>query len=93
MTPYAHHVPSPRPQNSVSSAQDDTANPAELSFEAAMDELEAIVQRIERGEIGLEESLAQYERGVKLINRCKEVLSMAEQRVEELSPISTSPSA
>ncbi len=60
-----------------------------------MDELESIVQRIERGEIGLEESLAQYERGVKLINRCKEVLSQAEQRVEELSPggDSTSPSA
>lgn len=60
-----------------------------------MDELESIVQRIERGEIGLEESLAQYERGVKLINRCKEVLSQAEQRVEELSSGggSASPSA
>lgn len=76
-------MPSPRPHNT--SSQDDAATAASLSFEAAMDELESIVQRIERGEIGLEESLAQYERGVKLINRCKEVLSQAEQRVEELS--------
>lgn len=56
-----------------------------LSFEDAMNQLETLIERIESGEVGLEESIAEYERGVKLIQRCKGVLSASEQRVEELS--------
>lgn len=60
--------------------------PAEqLTFEQALDELESIIQRIEGGEIGLEKSLTEYERGVELLRRCREVLQRAEQRVDELS--------
>ena len=50
-----------------------------------MAELEGIVARIESGEIGLERSMAEYERGVALVARCRDVLTKAEQRVEELA--------
>lgn len=57
----------------------------ELSFEEALAQLEAIVDKIEGGEVGLESALAEYERGVALLKRCREVLERAEQKVEELS--------
>lgn len=50
-----------------------------------MAQLEQIIERIESGEIGLEKSISEYERGVGLIRRCREVLERAEQRVEELT--------
>lgn len=58
---------------------------AAMSFEAAMEALEEITDRIESGEIGLEQSLAEYERGMRLIARCREMLDKAEHRVAELS--------
>lgn len=60
--------------------------PAEsLSYEQAMAEVEAIADRIESGEAGLEESVASYERGMALIRHCRAMLERAEQRVVELS--------
>lgn len=61
------------------------ADTASLSFEQAVERIEHIVQRIESGEAGLEESISQYERGVALLKRCREILEQAEQRIEELS--------
>lgn len=58
---------------------------AEPDFEKAMAEIEAIVERIEGGEIGLEDALAQYERGVILINQCRARLGRAQQQVEDLT--------
>ena len=58
---------------------------ANQSFETSMQELETLIERIESGEIGLEESIKAYERGVDLIKGCRGVLGAAEQRVEELS--------
>ncbi len=55
------------------------------SFEDALRELEEILQKIEAGEIGLEQSLAQYERGNSLIQYCRGVLGGAEKRIEQLS--------
>ncbi|MFO0832705.1 MAG: exodeoxyribonuclease VII small subunit [Phycisphaerales bacterium] len=55
-----------------------------LSFEAALERLEGIVQRIESGDVGLEQAITEYEQGMALIRRCKDVLARAEQRVEEL---------
>lgn len=52
-----------------------------------MEQLESIVERVEGGEIGLEQALAEYERGVALVRRCREVLQRAELRVEELSKL------
>ena len=56
----------------------------ELSYEAAVAELESIIDRIESGEIGLEASVEAYERGCELVKRCRAVLERAEQRIEEL---------
>ena len=58
---------------------------AEPDFEKAMVEIEAIVERIEGGEVGLEDALAQYERGVTLINQCRSRLGRAQQQVEDLT--------
>jgi exodeoxyribonuclease VII small subunit len=58
--------------------------PESLSFEQALQALEDISQKIEAGEIGLEDSIAEYEHGMALIKRCREVLAKAQQRVDEL---------
>jgi exodeoxyribonuclease VII small subunit len=55
------------------------------SFEEALSELERILSDIEGGEVGLEESLARYERGTFLIQHCRGVLSIAEKQIEILS--------
>ncbi|RBP48295.1 exodeoxyribonuclease VII small subunit [Arenicella xantha] len=56
----------------------------ELDFEHAYQELEAIVDRMERGEQSLEQSLSDFERGVVLMKHCHGVLRDAEQKVEIL---------
>ena len=58
---------------------------AELSFEAALAELERVVARLESGEVALEESLALYERGAALRRHCEERLKAAEARVAEIT--------
>jgi len=57
---------------------------ADLDFETAVTQLEEIIESIESGAIGLEQSLAEYEKGVQLIARCRTILENAEQRVETL---------
>lgn len=57
----------------------------EMGFEASMDEVESIIESIETGALGLDASIDAYERGVKLLGRCREALSSAEQRVEDLT--------
>lgn len=56
-----------------------------LTFEQAVERLEAIIGRIESGEVGLEQSIREYEHGVALLKRCRAILETAEQRVEELT--------
>jgi exodeoxyribonuclease VII small subunit len=55
-----------------------------LSFEAALERLEAIVQKLESGEVGLEESIRIYEEGVKIKAFCEKKLSEAQMRVEKI---------
>ncbi|HLZ96318.1 MAG TPA: exodeoxyribonuclease VII small subunit [Steroidobacteraceae bacterium] len=55
-----------------------------LDFETAMRELEELVDRLEQGELPLEESLAAFERGVMLTRCCQTALKDAEQKVEIL---------
>jgi exodeoxyribonuclease VII small subunit len=59
--------------------------PASPDFEAALAELEQIVQRLEQGELTLEESLRQFERGVELTRSCQKALRQAEQKIRVLS--------
>ena len=56
-----------------------------MSFEEAMTEVESIVERIESGEMGLEEQIEQYAKGAALLARCREILEACEQRVETIS--------
>jgi exodeoxyribonuclease VII small subunit len=56
-----------------------------LNFETALAELESIVQRLEAGNVALEESVAIYERGEALKRRCEELLKQAEARVEKIT--------
>lgn len=56
----------------------------EPTFEEAMKQLETIVQAIEQGKIGLEESIKQYEAGMALIRRCRAVLAEAELKIQHL---------
>lgn len=58
---------------------------AALGFEEAVAELETIIERMERGETGLEESLREYARGDQLIQRCRQILEVAEQRIEAIT--------
>ncbi len=59
----------------------------QVDFEAALAELEEIVHALEDGEIGLGESLARYERGVKLLRRCYHTLDGAQRRIEMLTAV------
>jgi exodeoxyribonuclease VII small subunit len=51
-------------------------------FEEALKELEEILADIEKGEVGLEESLLRYERGTFLIQHCQNILNTAEKQIE-----------
>ena len=55
------------------------------NFESSLDELETLVEKMEHGELSLEDSLAAYERGVGLYRRCQQALEQAELRVRLLS--------
>lgn len=55
------------------------------TFESQLTDLEAIVDNLEQGELSLEESLAQYEKGIKLTRQCQQMLNKAEQKVSILS--------
>lgn len=60
------------------------AKKKKLDYEAAVAELESLVERLEQGDISLEESLKLYENGVLLTRDCQEALQSAEQKVQML---------
>ena len=66
----------------MTEAKPDIAN---LPFEAALAELEAIVDQLEKGTVGLDESIRLYERGELLKRRCDELLKNAEMRIEKIT--------
>lgn len=55
-----------------------------LSFEAALGELEQIVEALERGDVPLDKSIEHYERGEQLRNHCQTLLTAAEDKVEKI---------
>ena len=61
------------------------ADIATLPFEKALAELEAIVSRLERGDVPLEDSIAIYERGEALKAHCEALLRKAETRIEKIT--------
>ena len=57
----------------------------ELNFEESIKELTDIVGKIEQGQIPLQDSLEQYEKGMALIKQCRTILQKAEKRIEKIS--------
>ena len=57
----------------------------EISFEEALDELEKIAEKLERGQLSLEDSIKAYERGMELKSVCTERLKEVEGKIESLS--------
>lgn len=60
------------------------ADIAKMSFEAALDELETIVRKLEEGETKLEDAIKSYERGAHLKRHCETKLQEAKTRVEKV---------
>ena len=62
------------------------SNPSAVAeFERSLDELEQLVQRMEKGDLTLDDSLQAYERGIALYRSCQTALEQAELRVRLLS--------
>jgi len=57
---------------------------AVFDFERSMREIEALVEKMERGDLPLEESVKQFERGIQLTRACQKALAEAEQKVQIL---------
>jgi exodeoxyribonuclease VII small subunit len=55
-----------------------------LDFEQALSELESLVERLEKGDVPLDEALRTFERGVALTRHCQACLQAAQQKVEIL---------
>ncbi len=56
----------------------------EMSFEESLAELESIVEKLEKGQLSLDESLVLFEKGIKLVRECNDKLKNARQKVEQL---------
>ncbi len=65
----------------------------EVNFEKALEEFERLVERMEEGDLSLEESLKTYERGIELSRMCQRALDEAEQRIQILSESERDPEA
>jgi exodeoxyribonuclease VII small subunit len=62
----------------------DVADVADLAFEAALNRLEAVVQKLEKGDLSLEQSLSAYEEGVRLASAARGRLEGLQGRLEQL---------
>jgi exodeoxyribonuclease VII small subunit len=62
-----------------------TGTEKELSFEQSLQQLQTLVERLERSDLDLSSAIASFEQGVRLSRQCSQLLQEAEQRVEMLS--------
>ena len=60
-----------------------------IHFEKSIAELESIVMQLEKGDLSLEDSLKQFEKGITLARKCENTLHLAEQKIEMLSANNT----
>ena len=67
------------------SRPDATAIAADTPFETALEQLEDIVRRLEKGDVALDESVAIYERGEALKRHCEMLLKRAEARIQRIT--------
>ncbi len=75
---------SKKPSSNPAPASKKAATKDGLAFESLLAELDATVQKMESGQLSLEESLSCFERGMALTRQCQAILSEAEQRIEKL---------
>jgi exodeoxyribonuclease VII small subunit len=77
-----------------------TKKTASIAFEKSLAELETLVEKLEQGDVPLEDALKNFERGVQLTRECQSALKAAQQKVEillkkngdaELAPFDTEP--
>lgn len=54
------------------------------TFEEALKQLETLARQIEQGQIGLEESINKYEEGMSLVKQCRDILSKAEHKIQQI---------
>ena len=62
-----------------------TGDVGKLTFEQAIKELTGIVGKIEQGDIALQDSIQQYEKGMALIKHCRKILQEAEKGIEKIA--------
>ncbi len=62
-----------------------TTNDDTVTFEQALARLDAVVARLEGGEVGLEEAVTLFEEGQRHLRTCRERLAVAQRRIEELT--------
>lgn len=74
------------PSEVKNNGSNDITAPLTLSFEEAMKRLEEIANKLENGQVSLDESLALYEEGIALVRCCNEKLDRAEQKIRILDP-------
>jgi len=75
-------------------SQPSTSNQNQVAeFEKSLDELEKLVERMEHGELSLNESLSSFERGIELYRNCQNALEQAELKVRQLLDINSPDSA
>lgn len=84
-TPAAHGYRAAMSKQPEQPQSPDAAELADVDFESALGELEALVEQMETGELSLEDSLQAFERGVKLTRHCQGALKNAELKVKVLT--------
>jgi len=78
-------APTPSQANIADASASPAAEPSRVAeFENSLDELEQLVQRMEHGDLSLDDSLKTYERGIALYRNCQTALEQAELRVKLL---------
>ena len=66
-------------------AKEEKMDLGKLSFEEAIKELTQIVDKIESGQVPLQTSIEQYEKGMALVKHCRGILQAAEKKIEKVS--------
>ena len=75
----------PVPEAKLEAKPEAKPDSAQMPFEKALEELETIVDQLEKGAVSLDESITLYERGELLKKRCDELLKNAEMRIEKIT--------
>ncbi|ADC48371.1 MULTISPECIES: exodeoxyribonuclease VII small subunit [Alkalihalophilus] len=68
----------------MTKAADTTAKANEISFEEAMEQLETIVEKLEQGDVPLEEAISMFQEGMQLSKECHSKLTSVEKKMDQI---------